>query len=272
MSYAYVEDHRDYLLREFKNRVQRRPLYSQRALARDMSLSPSTLNDYLRDRLALSAGRISQISKKIGLNDEQRDHWVDLVTYRFSNSPEKKKVCQVKIKSRVQTEKNAMTAEEFKLISEWQHFAFLELLDMNAKKYSNLKTSAKALSLNLAEMKATADRLTNLKLIHIQGKGLLSVSDNTYIGNAAPSEAIRFFHSQILNKAQGALETQTITERFNSSTLVGLPLSKIPQIIEHLKSVGTQILEPHLKTDIGEEKDQLYCLSLQFFGLLEKKR
>lgn len=51
------------------------------ALWRDLDLSPSTLTDFLKGRLALSSGRISQISKKMGLTEEEKQHWIDLTTY-----------------------------------------------------------------------------------------------------------------------------------------------------------------------------------------------
>ena len=270
MSYRFADDHRAYIKRELQFRVQRRPLYSQRALARDLDLSPSTLTDFLKGRLALSSGRISQISKKIGLSEAEKQHWIDLTTFKFSRNTQKKKDSFVKIQSRIDTEKNAISPDEFKTIAQWQHFAFLELIEMNSKKYSNLKTSALALSLTVTEMKSTVQRLMELKLLIQNEDDTFSVERNTNIGNSAPSTAIQSFHNQILQKAIMAVDQQSITERFVSSTFVGIPAEKIPVIMDQLRALAHQVLEPHLTTqkDGAVEIDRLYCLSFQFFNLL----
>lgn len=267
MSFQFVDDHRAYIQRELKFRLQRRPLYSQRALARDLELSPSTLTDFLKGRLALSSGRIAQLSKKMGLTEEQKQHWIDLTTYKFSQNSIKKKESYIKIQSRIGTEKNAISLEEFKVVSEWQHFAFLELIEMNSKKYSNLKQAATALSISLPEMKESVRRLMELNLLRLGQEGHYVVDQSTHVGNGTPSEAIRSFHSQILKKATVAIDQQDITGRFNSSVFVGLPKAKVPMIIEQLKSLSHQFLEAHIGSEADVEKDSLYCLSLQFFNL-----
>lgn len=271
MSYKFVDDHREYIVRELKMRVKRRPLYSQRAFSRDLDLSPSTLTDYLKDRLALSPGRVSLISKKIGLTNEQRDHWVDLMVCRFNQSQVKKNESLVKIRSRINSEKNAVSLEEFKVISEWYHFAFLELVDMNSKKYSNLKVSAKALSIPIADLKAAVDRLLKLNLLKLNENNLFEVDSNTQVGNHVPSEAIRQFHSQILTKAQQSIESQSMNERYLTSHFIGLPENKLAEIMEELKSVTQKIFEPYILNKDSSEKTDLYCFSLQFFNLLQKK-
>lgn len=268
MSFQFVDDHRGYIQRELQFRLQRRPLYSQRALARDLEISPSTLTDFLKGRLALSSGRISQICKKMGLSNEQKQHWIDLTTYKFSQNSMKKKESYIKIQARMATEKNAISLEEFKVISQWVHFAFLELIEMNSKKYSNLKTAALALAITLPELKDSVRRLLELRLLRQNSDGEYSVDQSTHVGNGAPSEAIRAFHSQILHKAMTALDQQPMAERFNSSIFVGLPKTKIPEVIESLKSLSHQALEPHLLANTGVEKESLYCLSLQFFNLI----
>jgi uncharacterized protein (TIGR02147 family) len=270
MSYLFTDDHREYIVRELTARVRRRPLYSQRAFARDLGLAPSSLTDFLKGRVGFSSGRISQVSKQLGLSAEQRQHWTDLVDSKFNRDMDKRKLSLIRVKSRLEAEKTALSVEEFKTISEWQHFAYIELIDMNSKKYSDLKEASLALEIPLKTMKATAQRLLELKLITENETGHYQVNDRDNVGNQAPSEAIRHFHQQILDKALAALENQSMDRRFNSSTFVGLPKSKIPLILEEMKSMAFKILEPHMQSTNGEENEELYCLSIQFFDLLKK--
>ncbi|MBC7466488.1 MAG: TIGR02147 family protein [Bdellovibrio sp.] len=270
MSYQFTNDHREYIKRELAARVRRRPLYSQRAFARDMGLAPSSLTDFLKGRIGFSSGRISQISKQLGLSTEQKSHWNDLIEGKFSRDIEKRKLSLVRVRARLESEKSAFSMEEFKSISEWQHCAYLELIDLNPKKYSDVKIAANDLQIPLKLMKETQQRLLQLNLIKLTEDGLYQVEPNRNLGNRIPSESIRHFHQQILEKATVALETQSMQRRFNSSTIVGLPKSKIGPIIEELNSMAFKILEPHLDAVNGEVNEELYCLSLQFFDLLKQ--
>lgn len=272
MSFEFVSDHREYLARELSFRIKRRPLYSQRAFSRDLNMSPSTLTDYLKDRLALSKGRVSLLSKKLGLNEEQKNHWVDLIEYRFAKKPEVKQECQAKIQARIKREKNAISVDQFKIVSDWYHFAFLELLEMNSKKYSDLKVASKSLGIKISDLRLACDRLLEVGLIRKTVDGLLEVEKSTQVGDGIPSTAIQMFHSQILTKALDAIEKQTIHERFVQSYMLGVPLDKIPEIMKKLDSMAEEFLKPYIVPDSTNEKDRLYCFSFQFFDLLQKDK
>jgi len=270
MSYQFVEDHREYLKRELQLRMKRRPLYSQRAFCRDLDISPSTLTDYFKDRLALSKGRITLLSKKIGLNEEQKNHWLDLINFRFGTSSEEKNINLAKIKSRIKYEKNAISLDEFKVISEWYHFAFLELIEMNSSRYSSLKIAAQALGIKTTELKNAVQRLVKLNLLTIDEKNNYAVEKSTQVGNNAPSAAIRQFHSQILTKAANALEAQPMNERYFNSNIIAVPENKLPEIMKNLESLASDIFGAYVVDTNKIDKDQLYCFSFQFFNLLQK--
>jgi len=270
MSYLFTNDHREYIKRELTARVRRRPLYSQRAFARDLGVAPSTLTDFLKGRIGFSSGRISQISKQLGLSVEQREHWTDLVDGKFSRDADRRKASLLRVKARLEAEKSSITLEEFKTMSEWHHYAFIELIEQNNLKYSDLKVAANALQIPLKVMKESVQRLIQVQLLRETEGGLYQVVDvRRNVGNQLPSEGIRSFHQQILEKAMTALETQGMDRRFNSSTLVGLPKSKIPVIIEELQSMAFKILEPHMQNANAEPDEELYCLGIQFFDLLK---
>lgn len=266
----YTEDHREYLKRELAARVSRRPHYSQRAFARDLGLSPSSLTDFLKGRIGFSPGRITQISKQLNLSSEQREHWKDLVETKFNRDLAKRKLSLLRVKARLDAEHNALSIQEFKTISEWHYLAFLELIEINPYKYSDLKKAASELGITLKLLKESVQRLIDLKLLRTNEQGHYEVDPNTQFGNHAPSEAIRSFHLQILDKAQKALETHEMSRRFNSSTFIGLPKEKVPVIMDELKSLAYKVLEPHLQNVAPESKEELYCLSIQFFDLLQK--
>ncbi len=268
----YVKDHRDYLKRELKQRSVRRPLYSQRAFARDLGLSPSTLVEYLNGKLMLSVGRVSMLSKKMGLTSEQKQHWMDLISANQTKDYEKKKLSSLRIEARFQAQKSNLTVSEFQIISDWYHFAFLELIEMNSEKYSSLAISAKALGVPLKTLQLGVQRLKDLQLLNVEVNGNLKTNFITQLSDQAPSLAIRTFHAQILEKAVKSVEQQPVHRRFCSSTMIALPKDKIPEIISELGSLAFKVLEPYIQNHssslVTNEKSELYCLGIQFFDLL----
>jgi uncharacterized protein (TIGR02147 family) len=270
MNYTFVSEHREYLKREFISRLNRRPLYSKRAYARDLGLSPSTLTDYLNDKMSFSMGRIVQLGKKIGLSESQSEHWYDLVVIRFSKDAAKIRTAKSKLKNRIDSSVGSISLNDFKFISEWEHIAFLELIDMDTKKYSNLKNSAKALGISYPKMLKVVRCLMELKLLKKdEATENYIVDPNTQIGNTQPSKALLDFHRTILDKAKHALDHQSMDKRFVSSTFVGIPESQVAQVIKQLESAAYTILSPYIKTEDFIKKDKLYCLGINFFDLLD---
>lgn len=266
----YVQDHRDYLRQEYAMRLQRRPLYSQRAFARDLGVSSSTLTDYLKGRLRFSSGRVLQLGKIIGLSPEQKKHWIDLLETTFAKSSEVRQISSLRVQARLQAQHHSLSMDEFKVISEWFHFAYLELIEMDSLKYSDPKTAASALGIPLKSLKVAIKRLLALQLLKKKDDKTYQVEPSTQVGDQAPSEVIRHFHAQILKKALRALETHHWDRRFNSSTIVALPSSEVPKVIENLKNMAFQILNPYQIRNVPQE--ELYCLGLQFFDLLEQRK
>ena len=270
MTFQYVSEHREYLQREYLARARRRPLYSQRAFARDIGLSPSALTDYFKGRIRLSSGRIALVGKTIGLTSEQRQHWVDLLDMKYSKTTEVKKLSELRVKARIQSQSHSISVDQFKVISEWFHMAYLELIQLNAAKYSDIKAAALALDIPVRALRVAVKRLEAVKLLAKDESGNFVVKAWTVLGDSIPSLAVRQFHAQMLKKAVTALEEQPMDRRFVSTTMVALPKVEVERILENIKTLAVRYLEPYSQAPAAD-KDSLYCLSLQFYDLLSRK-
>ena len=271
MSLQFVSEHREYLKREFDARMKRRPLYSQRAFARDIGLSSSALNDYIKGRIRLSSGRVAQIGKTIGLSAEQRQHWVDLLDMKYAKAVEIKKVSELRVTSRIQSQNHSISVDQFKVISEWFHLAFIELIQMDAEKYSVLKDSSQALGITVRTLKVAVKRLEDLRLVKKNESDIYVVNPLTKLGDSIPSMAIRQFHGQMIRKAAESLESQPMDQRFASTTMIALPKAEAEKILLDLKTLALRFLDPYAVHARGAKKDSLYCFTLQFFNLLSQK-
>jgi uncharacterized protein (TIGR02147 family) len=272
MSFQFVQDHRDYLRREFQARAQRRPLYSQRAFARDIGLSPSSLTDFLKGRMRLSTGRIAQVGDTLKLNSEQKQHWIDLMDAKFSRSIETRKISQVRARNRLQAQNESISLDHFKMVSEWFHMAYLELIDMNAAKYSDVKVAAAALGLPVRTLRVAVKRLEKQGLLRKSAEGLYSTDPSTLFGDGDPSFALRQFHIQILKKAIQSLEVHDRKDqRYNSSAIVALPRAEVDRILSDVRALDVTFLDPYLVRSKDQTKDSLFCFNINFFDLMTTK-
>lgn len=268
MAELFTKDHRDYFLRELEDRKVRRPYYSKRAFARDLGISPSTVTGFLKGEIRFTYPRVLSIGKKLKLSSDQIEHWLDLMEKKFSRYENKSKEAEIKILNRIAAAENFISLDKFRFISLWQHAAYLELLNLDARKYSNAKTVANILNVSPKFVNQMNRRLVTLKMIKKNARGEYSVERNIRAGDTAPSAAIREFHAGILNQAIRSLETQSVGERSNSAIVFRIPKTKIPIIQEEIKVAGWNIVRKFFDKD-DSQNDSLYCLSINFFNLIK---
>jgi uncharacterized protein (TIGR02147 family) len=98
---------------------------------------------------------------------------------------------------------------------------------------------------------------------------LIPLDENFSVSSDVPSEAIRKFHKQILQKALSAVDAQSVDER-NLSVVTGAvsteDLPEYNRLIKGFRRKMNSLFEKNKK-----KSDQVYCLSVQFFRLTEKE-
>jgi uncharacterized protein (TIGR02147 family) len=237
-----------------------------RAFARDLEVSATTLSDFFNGRVGFSRETTSFIAKKINLSEDHKQHMWNLIEMQFARDIKKRKEAEFRTQSRLQDRYNQVSLDAFRFVADWYHLAILELVDLDSS-YQSPKVLSKALGISHKEAQEALQRLINLKLLKQEGdQKLVSVSTTTNVGDGVSSEAVRLFHSQILAKAHAALENQSTEEREISSTIFSIAKEDLPEIKKELNAAWFNIAS---KYSAKTKKDSLYCLSLQFFDMLE---
>jgi len=158
-----------------------------------------------------------------------------------------------------------MSLEAFRVVSDWYHFAILELTEIEEFK-SDVKWIAQTLGIGAKVCALAIDRLKKLELLE-DNKGVLrQTAGFMATPSGIPSDAIKKFHQQILDKAQSALFTQTVDERDFSTMVFPVNEKDIPWAKDQIKSFRRQFLA---KLQESKPKTRLYALAIQFFRLQE---
>ena len=155
--------------------------------------------------------------------------------------------------------------ENFELVSNWLHFAILELTQVRGFKSSS-KWISERLGITKAEADDAIDRLLILGLLARNGDKLVLVKSSAV--RDVPSAAIRQFHKSHLEKAIVALEEQAFEQRNFSGITMAINPKQLPLAAEMIKKFRRKLMK------VLEEGDKtlVYHLSLQLYQLDKEDR
>ena len=257
-----ADDFRVYLKDELETRCRANPRYSLRAFARDLKLSPPRLSNILNGRYGLSREAALQIARRLELNPVDQEWFCTLVEAQHSRSKSLREKAQKRLRESPITYRG-MALDEFRIISDWQHFAILELC--KCKDFvSSPAWIAKRLNIKLLEAKHSVERLVRLNLLENVNGRLRATGSNFANPQNQPSEAVRSFHRQILSKAGDGLTHQSLEEReFNSLVLA----FDRREMMEAKKMIYEFQVAFDNRFGRSENYGQVYALALQFFSL-----
>jgi len=238
---------------EFKSRQKRNPQYSLRAFAKSLEMSPAQLSQILSGKRNLTVKAIHRLSSKLSLSPLEKENFLR----SWSSQTQTIEVQQKRI----------LQDDEFKLISDWYHFAILSLAQIR-NSCTQPSWIAERLGITVAQAKEAVLRLQRLGILG-PGPDLEQISPPLSVVSEIPSEAIRSYHRKILNRAQEQLEAVPVEERDFSALTV--PVSK--KNIGRYRSLIEKFQEDLSKLARPSSDDEIYMFSCQLFPLqISKER
>jgi uncharacterized protein (TIGR02147 family) len=255
----------DYLRVELQSRRDRRSEYSLRAFARDLNLSPSTLSEVLNGKVGLSPQKGKEVARRLKLAAPHDDHFCDLITAKHSRNSIARKEAEIRAGARMRSTNAHQSLEKFKVISDWQHNAILELVDL-APKYHSIEALSKALSLPKKLIRESVERLLQMGELTTEASGWKTQSSVSFVGEQIPSDAIKQYHTQILKKAQEALHTQTVSEREYQASFFSLDVKDLESFKQDLSRMRRELIK---KYGHKPSRNRVYSLSFQLMRLSE---
>lgn len=243
------------------------PAYSLRAFARDLGVSPQQLSNVMSGRRGLGPELAKQVATRLGLADERCEIFLESLQARFSRSRIQRMVSEARLQSmRPKAETRDLELDYFRTISNWYHFALIELVKLRRSGPQTASWFSKRLGISENEVDTALMRLERLGLISRYGTGWRTNQDVVTFDHARINEAVKKFHQQVLEKAIGAMSTQTSEQRYGSSSTIPIRVGSLPLARELIQKFRDEFNKAVTAPDDGEE---VYGLSLQFFRLTE---
>ena len=259
------QSYQDLLNEEFDRRKQFNSAYSLRAFARDLGLAAPRLSLILNKKQGISVELATNLAKKMKLSEEKAQRFCDLVGSQHSRSNKEReqfrqKIQQYKVEVKTYSE---LHLEYFKVISDWYHFAILELTYLKDFKNDPL-WMANILEITVEEVTTAIERMKNLGLISEENGKLLDTFKFLATPSDVPSASLKKFNTQLMKMAMEALYSQDILEREISSNIFAIDKASLPHFKEKIRQFRRE-----LDSEAGGQmnKNSVYCLSMQLFEL-----
>lgn len=252
-------DHQEMLKQEFLDRKARRPAYSERAFARDLKISPGYINLLFSGRRSLSPAKGLSLAQRLGWSEEKTQAFVFSIQQNGlkHGSPASPRHASPKFSN--------LEHDTFRFIADLNHLAILTLVQSRAGVTS--AEAQRAFGLSAVETELILNRLDRLALIRLE-KGKYMAKKKSVELKAVPSEAVRAFHRQAIQKAESSIEQQAPAIR----NLAALTLSFDPDEISEAKAFIKRFLKSFEKKFGHARKGEVYQLNTQLFKLTQEKK
>ncbi len=263
-----AQDYRAKLKAELAARCKANPGYSLRAFARDLTFSPQRLSDILNGHQGLSLESAKRIAARLNLSSREAQKFCDQVESLHARSQVKRDLAarRLALSSVDVLESRALSLDSFQVISDWYHYALMELTRTAGFK-NDIDWISVRLGLPQSTVSAGMERLKRLEILE-EVKGLLRPTKGfVFSPSDIPSDAIKSFHRQVMEKALNAMSACSIDERDFSAVTMAINSSRMAEAKAEIKKFRRKFSN---RLESGGDKDSVYCLSVQFFELTSK--
>ncbi|MDA8794085.1 TIGR02147 family protein [Bacteriovoracaceae bacterium] len=244
------EKFRQHLQQELIRKIEGNSNFSARAFAKQLKIEPSSFIQILNGKRSLTDKMCLRLAEALCLSPEQVKDLMGVGKEDTGSGP-------------FDSFSN-ISMDAFKVISDWHHYAILELTYLKHFQ-PDLKWISKSLGISTHEVRDAVERLQRLDFLIIKdGKWTDNLGDANNFGNEYTTAAVRKLQKQVLEKAIVALENISYEERVQTS--MTLPVSK-----RKVKEAKSRILhfvdelDAFLRND--SDLDDIYHISFSLYPI-----
>ncbi|UXR64806.1 TIGR02147 family protein [Bdellovibrio bacteriovorus] len=245
------------LQEELVARCRSNPNYSLRSFARSLQVEPSALSQMINGKRPITEKMKMRLGSALGLTTDQ-----------LRRLPASAEAMQGHNEIRIQFQQ--LTMDSFAVISDWYHYAILELTYLEDFK-SDAIWIAQRLGITKSEVNIAVNRLLRLGLLKKNEKGKwIDASENGELTHLSPSEtsdAARKYQIQLLELSQNAVREIAVKKRNHTSATLCFDPEDLELAIERIADFRRSFardFQPKKAKDV-------YQLQISFFPLTKQK-
>lgn len=223
------------LNKKFLEYQSKNPAFSKRAFAKKLGLQPSATNEILKGERRVSITLAEKISERLMLDPTEKMNLLK----DFSESKEKKSLN--KDEKTAELSQMKLSAQQFELISDWSHYAILNLLETKDVK-TDAQSIADRLGLPLKKVQESLKNLFTLNLIRIHSDGELKRTfKQTNTSDDILNLSLQKMHLNDLEMAKEKLLDVNIKDRDFTSYTLAFDMNLMPKVKEMIRKLQDDI-------------------------------
>lgn len=236
-------------------RCRHNPNYSLRSFARSLQVEPSALSQMINGKRPITEKMKLRLGSALGLSVEQ-----------LKRLPTSEDIDAV----RAAPEFQQMTLDAFAVISDWYHYAILELTYVDGFKSDALWISQR-LGITKSEANIAIERLLRLGLMKKDAKGRwIDASENGEITHLTPevsSDAARKYQCQLLEISKRTVQEVPLSKRNHTSATMCFDPEDLKVAIDAI----TKFRRNFARDFQPKKAKDVYQLQISFFPLTKQQ-
>ena len=238
---------------EFSKRLQKNPQFSMRAFAKQVGFSHTLLSLVLNGRRRPSRAMVEQIAERLQFSPKKTESLLTALEGRQTGR---------RAPSPTTASANKLSLDQFALISEWQHYAILSLLEVPDTEFEP-KFIARRLGISPLLAKVSMQRLVSLGYVEKGADGRWRQRPGPIVvENTRSTESTRKFQRQLLAKAVDSLLNDSMEKRDLSSTTFAMDPKHVPFALQRIRDFRRQL---SAELEAFGAPTEVYNLTVQLF-------
>jgi len=235
---------------DFETRQARRPDFSLRAYARYLGVEAASLSGVLKGTRRLSKTSVTKVAERLNLSPNERETFI-----KSNGSAVAPTVAPVK---RFKLDEET----HFRLISEWEHYAILSLME-TPDFQSKTSWISQRLGITVLRAQICLENLLEARLIVADGAGFKTTKQQLATTEDVPSAALKKAREQDLELAMAAIDDVAVELRDLSSCTMTADPADLPEMKKMIREFRQRFMSEAEKKP-GQE---VYKLSIQLIPL-----
>ncbi len=240
---------------EYLERVRKNPQYSLRSFAKNLGVSHSLLSLVLNGQRKISRSFMQKICEKLNLTTSKQKMLLQELN-------------GIGAEVASQSEMHKLSLEQFALISEWQHYAILSLLEIPDTKFDPVFIGQR-LGINPMLAKVSMQRLYRLGYIEKTNGKWKQKTNPIIVENINSTLSSKKFQRQLLKKAAESLELDPVEVRELSSMTFAFDPKHLPYAHKRIKDFRRQLCKE--LEEFGKPQE-VYNLTVQLCPVSRRRK
>jgi uncharacterized protein (TIGR02147 family) len=257
------QEFRQLLQHELVERCRKNPQYSLRSFAKSLNVSPSALSSMLSGKRTITKKSKEKLGLALGLS------LADVEKYKSADFGVSAESANSAILNNLKIQQ--LTLDSFALISDWYHYAILEL--MKVKDFTSDTTwVSKTLGISKSEANIAIERLLRLGLIELDKKGQWKDRSEGYSSNInqnLTSAGSKKLQKKILEQSITALEELPTSERNHTSMTFAMNPDLLPEAMQEIARFRRKFCT---QLEQKAKPERVYQLSISLFPVSNTQR